>query len=355
MAIGDKLAQIERQNGEYAFVPISNTATCGTMPTLAQINAQIGSALASKPVVAGAVWLAQNCPLLPPPFSVTIQAEDVTTGTGSSYPDSGASGGQIRGNYGSASDFLAYTVTTDRAGNHLALLKYQTNYTDGIATGTLLVNGTLLTDFTLPALGGGKGEIRFIVPLQAGANTIRIQGKDTGNGHSFLQDSLTVSVSNLAAAAAGSTITASSTLAGYNLSPDYLINSYRMPKHGSVGWGAGEGWNSANGAVSQQWLEINFNATRALSSVTLYGVPDQLQTRTTEPGDSETFTSYGVTGWRIQVPNGSGGWTTVATVTGNTLVKKSVSFSTVQTDRFRVQFDSTTNTTSVLLVEVEAN
>ena len=59
-----------------------------------------------------------------------------------------------------------------------------------------------------------------------------------------------------------------------------------------------------------------------------YGAP-------VEPGDSQTFSLFGILDFTVQVWNGST-WSTVATITGNNLVKRTITFAAVSTDRVRV-------------------
>ncbi|MFO1281188.1 MAG: hypothetical protein U1F51_01760 [Burkholderiales bacterium] len=65
-----------------------------------------------------------------------------------------------------------------------------------------------------------------------------------------------------------------------------------------------------------------------------------------------TFSLYGITGFQVQTWNGST-WVTQATVSGNNLVKRTVTFGAVATDRIRI------NVTSALasyarIVEIQA-
>ncbi|MBK8570745.1 MAG: hypothetical protein IPN81_12810 [Nitrosomonadales bacterium] len=53
-----------------------------------------------------------------------------------------------------------------------------------------------------------------------------------------------------------------------------------------------------------------------------------------EPTDTLTFSTWGVTGFTVQGWNGSA-WITLATVSGNNLVKRTVNFAAFTTDRIR--------------------
>ncbi|HEY3178825.1 MAG TPA: hypothetical protein VGL25_08090, partial [Casimicrobiaceae bacterium] len=51
--------------------------------------------------------------------------------------------------------------------------------------------------------------------------------------------------------------------------------------------------------------------------------------------DSQTFSLFGILDFTVQAWNGST-WTTVATISGNNLVKRTVTFPAVSTDAIRV-------------------
>jgi hypothetical protein len=54
-----------------------------------------------------------------------------------------------------------------------------------------------------------------------------------------------------------------------------------------------------------------------------------------EPTDTMTFSLRGITDFSVQGFNGTG-WVTLATVSGNNLVKRTVTFAPYATDRIRV-------------------
>ena len=118
-----------------------------------------------------------------------------------------------------------------------------------------------------------------------------------------------------------------------------------------TGWGSSGGWNDNTGNAWPDWLQVNFNGQKTINKVVVYTVQDNYASPS-PPTDSMTFSLYGITGFQVQTWNGSR-WTTRATVTGNNLVKRTVTFTAVTTDRFRI------NVTSALasysrIVEVEA-
>jgi hypothetical protein len=71
-----------------------------------------------------------------------------------------------------------------------------------------------------------------------------------------------------------------------------------------------------------------------------------------EPSDSLTFVNFGVANFTVEQWNGSA-WVTVGTVTGNNLVKRTVTFAPVATSAIRVVITNALSGVS-RLVEVEA-
>jgi Tfp pilus tip-associated adhesin PilY1 len=140
---------------------------------------------------------------------------------------------------------------------------------------------------------------------------------------------------NVALASNGGVAQASSY---YNSSygPGAVINGDRA----GVGWGSGGGWNSACcGNTFPDWLQINFNGQKSITQAIVYSVQDTYWAPI-EPTDTMTFNNYGLVDFSIQGWDGSG-WVTLATVTGNNLVKRTVNFSAYATDRIRIYITRT--------------
>jgi hypothetical protein len=70
---------------------------------------------------------------------------------------------------------------------------------------------------------------------------------------------------------------------------------------------------------------------RAIDRVVVYSLQDA-PLSPTEPTDTMTFASFGATDFIVEGWNGTG-WTTLATVTGNNLVKRTVTFDPFVTQR----------------------
>jgi hypothetical protein len=98
-------------------------------------------------------------------------------------------------------------------------------------------------------------------------------------------------------------------------------------------------------------VQINFNGSKTIDHVVVYTLRDGYGSAV-DPSDSETFASYGIVDFSVQAWNGTS-WVTVAAVTGNNLVKRTVAFSAVTTDRVRVDVTNALLGSS-RIVELEA-
>lgn len=133
---------------------------------------------------------------------------------------------------------------------------------------------------------------------------------------------------NFALASNGATASANIILLG---SPSVAINGDRTTNNNYTDncWTGG---NVAGGQTSI--LEINFNATRSISWIELFFLRTAVN-YTVEPTDTETTSSYAITAFTVEYWNGSS-WVNIATVTGNSLVRKRFDFSPITTTKVRV-------------------
>ncbi|BBJ22708.1 fibronectin type III domain-containing protein [Candidatus Nitrotoga sp. AM1P] len=155
-----------------------------------------------------------------------------------------------------------------------------------------------------------------------------------------------ITSSNIALASVGAVASASSTH-----SSAYPVGAVNDNLRTGATWAKGGGWNDATFNTQPDWVQINFNGTQTIDRVVVYTLQDNY-INGIEPTDTLTFKNEGITGFTIQGWDGSA-WTTLATVSGNNLVKRTLSFTAFTTDRIRV------NVTSVLagysrIVEIEA-
>jgi hypothetical protein len=154
------------------------------------------------------------------------------------------------------------------------------------------------------------------------------------------------SSANVALASSGGVASASSSYsAGFPVSA--IIDNVRT----GANWGNGGGWNDATANAWPDWVQVNFNGSKTIDHVVVYTVQDNYA-NPVEPTDTMTFSLYGITAFTVQGWNGSS-WVTLSSVSGNNLVKRTVSFSAFTTDRIRI------NVTAALasfsrITEVEA-
>jgi hypothetical protein len=139
-------------------------------------------------------------------------------------------------------------------------------------------------------------------------------------------------VYNVAAAANGATITASSTLSvGYP--PESLINGDRK----GVGWGTGTGgWQDATRGVFPDTVEIQFPAEMSITEIDIVTIQDNYPSPV-EPTLDMTFSEYGVRDFNVWYRGTDGLWYMLWSVTGNNKVLRHHRFTPVMTDRVKVE------------------
>jgi hypothetical protein len=153
---------------------------------------------------------------------------------------------------------------------------------------------------------------------------------------------------NVALASAGGTASASSTLSP---SASFPVASVINGDHTGGPWGNGGGWIDGTTSSFPDWVQLVFNGPKTVDRVVVYSIQDNFA-NPVEPTDSQTFSLFGVVDFTVDGWNGSA-WVTLATVSDNTLVKRSVSFSGFKTDRIRITVTKGLNGYS-RLAEVEA-
>jgi hypothetical protein len=208
-------------------------------------------------------------------------------------------------------------------------------------TGTVLFtdNGTAIAGCSAIALGGsGSSRTAACSTSALTTGSHGIVARYNGDAANLTSTSVTLSQvvnstgggvsSNVARASAGATATASSTLSGYN--PSYAINGVRTGQRTAAAlW-----WNDATSGVYPDWIQVAFAGSKTINKVVVYSLQDNYAAAI-EPTDTMTFTAYGLRDFTVQGWNGSA-WVTLGSVTGNNLVKRTVSFANFTTDRIRI-------------------
>jgi hypothetical protein len=156
------------------------------------------------------------------------------------------------------------------------------------------------------------------------------------------------SSSNVALASAGAVASASST---YSPSASFPASSINNNERAGANWGNGGGWIDGTPNAFPDWVQIVFNGQKTINRVVVYSVQDNF-TNPVEPSDTQTFSLFGVTDFTVDGWNGSA-WVTLGSVSGNNLVKRTVTFSAFTTDRIRINIINGLNSYS-RLTEVEA-
>jgi RHS repeat-associated protein len=152
-------------------------------------------------------------------------------------------------------------------------------------------------------------------------------------------------VANVASAANGATVTASSTLSPYVAAN--VIDGSRRAVNSTV-------WLDNTFNSFPDWLEISFNSSQTISEIDVITQQDDPQ-NPVEPTLSQTFSLYGITAFEVQYWNGSA-WTTVpgGGVTGNNKVWRQFTFAPITTNKIRVVVNSGADNAFSRVVEVEA-
>ncbi|MEP6609799.1 MAG: Ig-like domain repeat protein, partial [Burkholderiaceae bacterium] len=200
------------------------------------------------------------------------------------------------------------------------------NFTDG---------GTTITGCGAAALTGvGNTRTATCSSSTLSAGTHSIVGSYSGDAGNTASTSPPLSQvisasgsSNVALASAGAVASASS-----NYSAGYPVASLNNNERAGANWGNGGGWAAANAPPG--WVQIDFNGSKTIDRVVVYTLQDGYGSPV-EPSDTLTFSVYGITDFTIQGWNGSS-WVTLGTVSGNNLVKRTVTFTAFTTNQIRV-------------------
>jgi hypothetical protein len=151
---------------------------------------------------------------------------------------------------------------------------------------------------------------------------------------------------NVAAAANGGTASASSAYSGYAASA--ANNGDRK----GLNIGSNGVWSTAASGFPA-WLQIDFNGSKTINEIDVFTEQDNY-TSPSEPTETMTFSSYGLTGYDVQYWDGSS-WVTISggSVTGNNKVWKKFTFTSITTSKIRVLSNASPDGYS-RLTEVEA-
>jgi PKD repeat protein len=255
-------------------------------------------------------------------------------------------GGWMDGTKNAFPDWLQVKFNGTKTIDRVVVYSVQDNFVNPVEpTDTMTFSLYGLTDFlvqgfngvswvTLATVSGNNRVKRAVTFTPYTTDRIRVLVNRGGSGYSRVTKievwtaASTVS-QNFALAANGAVSTASSSY-GTGYTPAATIDN----KRSGARWANGGGWMDGTRNVFPDWLQVQFNGTKTIDRVVVYSVQDNF-VNPVEPTDTMTFSLYGLQDFLVQGFNGAG-WVTLATVSGNTRVKRTVTFTPFATDRIRI-------------------
>jgi uncharacterized protein YkwD len=266
----------------------------------------------------------------------------------------------VDGTYGAFPDWVQINFTGNKTIDHVVVYTLQDNFAGPIEpadTTTFSLYG--ITDFTVQGWSGaawitlgtvtGNNLVKRTVSFPAYAtDRIRVNVNGARTGYSYINEieawttgaTPSPQSTNVALASAGAVATASSTYSG--VYPASTVNDNQR---------AGNFWVDGTYGTFPDWVQINFSASKMIDRVVVYTLQDNFGSAG-EPSDATSFSLYGITDFTVQGWNGSA-WVTLGTVTGNNLVKRTVTFTAFATDRIRVNVNAA-RTGYSYITEIEA-
>jgi hypothetical protein len=151
---------------------------------------------------------------------------------------------------------------------------------------------------------------------------------------------------NVASASAGAVATASSSSGAA-----YPVTAVNDNDRKGVNWKNGGGWRDGTPNVYPDWVQINFAGAKTIDRVVVYTIQDDNR-NPIEPTDGLTFNDDGIKDFSVQGWKNNS-WVTLATVSNNNLVKRTVTFAAFKTDRIRVNVTRALTSYSRIM-EIEA-
>jgi hypothetical protein len=232
---------------------------------------------------------------------------------------------------GGADDW-AYAVALDGADNaYVAGTSVAGGNRDWMVKAYAAADGALLFSAPYASAAGEDDATQAIA--SAGAIVVGGAVNESGSGAGVRIEALAAGGgsggTNVALASAGAVASASSAWdASYP--PSAAIDGDRTGR----GYGAGGIWNDATRSQFPDWIQVQFAGPKTIDRVVVYSMQDRYDAPV-DPSDALTASYYQLTDFVVQAWNGSA-WTAVATVKGNNLAKRTVTFPAVTTDRIRV-------------------
>jgi hypothetical protein len=235
------------------------------------------------------------------------------------------------------------------------LVTFTATVTGSSPTGSInfTSDGSSISGCAAVILAAGSAQCPTSALPQGTHSIVANYGGDAGNAPS--QSATYTQVVNsggggsvdVALAANGGVASASSTF-----SASYPPSAVNNGDRAGLNYGAGGVWKDGTAGVYPDWIQVNFSGPQTINQIIVYSMQDNYTTPV-DPSNTMTFTRFGLTAFDVQTWNGSA-WVTQGSVSGNNLVKRTVSFSAVSTDRIRVLINASANLKYSFMTEVEA-
>lgn len=220
---------------------------------------------------------------------------------------------------------------------------------------TFRANGTAISGCSAVSLvgtGNSKTAVCATALLAVGAHSIVAQYNGDATNPSSMSGTVSQVINplsssiNVALSSNGATASASS-----QYGPGYPTSSVINNDRKGLNWGAGGAWRDSTHNAFPDWVQVNFAGSKRIDRVVVYSAQNSFLTPS-EPTDTMTGTNHVLRNFTVQAWNGSA-WVTLATVTSNSLIKRTVTFAQTTTDRIRINITSTPDGAS-RITEIEA-
>ena len=240
-------------------------------------------------------------------------------------------------------DWVQINFSGPKTIDRVVVYTLQDNYTNPVEpTDTMTFSLYGVTDFVVQGWDGanwvtlatvsGNNLVKRAVTFPAySTDRIRVTINNALAGFSRITEveawtSVSAPTSNVALASSGA-VAAASSLHNANFPASAINDNERAGSNLNL-------WSDGTQNAYPDWVQINFSGAKRIDRVVVYTLQDNY-TNPVEPTDTMTFSLYGVTDFVVQGWDGAN-WVTLATVSGNDLVKRTVTFSAYTTDRVRV-------------------
>lgn len=262
-------------------------------------------------------------------------------------------------------DWVQINFNGTKTIDHVVVYSVQDNFLSPVEpTDSMTGTRFVLTSFDVQGWNGstwvtlasvtGNNRIKRVVTFSAfSTDRIRVVVNGTQDGvwsritEIEAWSSTTSSSTNFALASNGGTASASSTWG-----PSFPAWTVIDNKRSGANWGNYAGWADGTKFTFPDWVQIDFSATRTFDHVVVYSVQDNFLSPV-EPTDAMTGTKFVLTSFDVQGWNGSA-WVTLASVSGNNLIKRTVWFTPYATSQIRISVTGTQDGVWSRITEIEA-